>query len=85
METIEKQSLQIISSNIKARGRDAYHVLVDDPAKHNHEGNNQQRNLHTGSYGYANGKIHLVFDCHSHCSGMLSGVANNRQQNYSRQ
>jgi len=51
-----------------------------DPANDNHERQDEQRNLQTGTDGNADGEIHFVFDGDGDGGGVLGGVADDGEQ-----
>jgi hypothetical protein len=56
------------------------HRLVETPGDEDQERDNEQGDLDTGSDGYTDGEIELVFDADSDGCNVLGGVSDNRQE-----
>lgn len=52
------------------------HVLSDDPTENDHEGSDEESDLHRASNGNSDGQIHLVLPSNDNSRDVLSGVAN---------
>lgn len=54
-----------------------------DPSNYHDKGEDQQSDLHAGSYCDTNGEVHLIFNGHRDSSSMLCGVAHDGEENQS--
>ncbi|KAH6607600.1 hypothetical protein Trco_003913 [Trichoderma cornu-damae] len=79
-EIVDQQHGDEHDGNLEGVEAQVHLVVAHAPADDDQQGDEKQGDLHAGSDGDANGKVHLVLDGDGDGGGVLGGVADNGEQ-----